>query len=100
MGSALRVIRRTVVTATAEWVGDPSEVHIDHIVALAEAWRSGADSWTTERRQRFANDLSRPQLIAVSAEANLAKLRATPIPPNGNRRTNAPGAPLPASGST
>ncbi len=51
----------------------PSSVDIDHVVALAEAWRSGASSWTTSRRQSFANDLIRPQLIAVSASSNRAK---------------------------
>ena len=35
-----------------------SDIDIDHVVALAEAWRSGASSWTTSRRQSFANSLS------------------------------------------
>ncbi|MFC0030115.1 hypothetical protein ACFFMM_11345 [Micromonospora chaiyaphumensis] len=35
-------------------------------MSLAEAWRSGANGWTTSRRQSFANDLSHPQLIAVT----------------------------------
>jgi len=51
----------------------PSSVDIDHVVALAEAWRSGAASWTASRRQSFANDLTRPQLIAVSATSNRSK---------------------------
>ena len=46
---------------------------IDHVVALAEAWRSGAQHWTTSRRQSFANDLSGPQLIAVTDNVNQAK---------------------------
>ncbi len=50
-----------------------SDVDIDHVVPLAEAWRSGASSWTTSRRQSFANDLSRPQLIAVTDNVNQAK---------------------------
>ncbi|GAA0226479.1 HNH endonuclease family protein [Saccharothrix mutabilis subsp. mutabilis] len=50
-----------------------SDVDIDHIVPLAEAWRSGASSWTTSRRQSFANDLSGPQLIAVTDNVNQAK---------------------------
>lgn len=52
---------------------NPSDLDIDHIVPLAEAWRSGASSWTTAKRQSFANDLSGPQLIAVSASSNRAK---------------------------
>ncbi|ADL45432.1 MULTISPECIES: HNH endonuclease family protein [Micromonospora] len=50
-----------------------SDVDIDHVVPLAEAWRSGADSWTTSRRQSFANDLTRPQLIAVTDNVNQSK---------------------------
>jgi hypothetical protein len=48
-------------------------VDIDHVVALAEAWRSGASSLTTSRRQSFANDVDEPQLIAVSASSNRSK---------------------------
>ncbi|MFD1145786.1 HNH endonuclease family protein [Saccharothrix hoggarensis] len=50
-----------------------SDVDIDHVVPLAEAWRSGASSWTTARRQSFANDLGNPQLIAVTDNVNQAK---------------------------
>ncbi|MFI9820839.1 HNH endonuclease family protein [Streptomyces sp. NPDC052013] len=50
-----------------------SDVDIDHLVPLAEAWDSGADSWTTSRRQSFANDLTRPQLLAVTDNVNQAK---------------------------
>ncbi|MGP4090163.1 HNH endonuclease family protein [Streptomyces sp. KR55] len=50
-----------------------SDVDIDHLVPLAEAWDSGADSWTTSRRQSFANDLTRPQLIAVTDNVNQSK---------------------------
>ncbi|MEV7643520.1 HNH endonuclease family protein [Streptomyces rubiginosohelvolus] len=50
-----------------------SDVDIDHMVPLAEAWRSGASSWTTAQRQSFANDLSRPQLIAVTDNVNQSK---------------------------
>lgn len=32
-------------------------VQIDHVVALAEAWRQGADRWTPARRETYANDL-------------------------------------------
>lgn len=52
---------------------DPRTVDIDHVVPLANAWRSGADAWTDERRTGFANDLTRPQLKAVSLTSNRAK---------------------------
>jgi hypothetical protein len=50
-----------------------SSVDIDHVVPLAEAWRSGASSWSTSRRQSFANDLAAPELIAVSSASNSSK---------------------------
>ncbi|MFI5531083.1 HNH endonuclease family protein [Kitasatospora sp. NPDC051853] len=50
-----------------------SSLDIDHMVPLAEAWRSGAWAWSTAQRQAFANDLTRPQLIAVSASSNRSK---------------------------
>jgi hypothetical protein len=34
-----------------------SQSDIDHLVPLAEAWRSGAWKWTPTQRQAFANDL-------------------------------------------
>jgi Protein of unknown function (DUF1524) len=69
------------------WVGDSSDVDIDHIVPLAEAWRSGASGWSTGQRQSFANDLSIAQLIAVSASSNRSKGDDDPAqwtPPNQN----------------
>lgn len=56
----------------ATWTA-ASDLDIDHVVALAEAWRSGANSWTTTKRQQFANDLTRSQLIAVTDNVNQAK---------------------------
>ncbi|MEU4834121.1 HNH endonuclease family protein [Streptosporangium sp. NPDC023615] len=50
-----------------------SSVDIDHMVPLANAWRSGANTWSTQRRRALANDLTRPQLIAVSASSNRSK---------------------------
>ncbi|GCB48601.1 hypothetical protein SNL152K_5927 [Streptomyces sp. NL15-2K] len=44
-----------------------ADLDIDHTVPLANAWRSGADTWTQVEREAFANDLTHPQLLAVSA---------------------------------
>lgn len=52
---------------------DGSDLDIDHVVPLAEAWLSGADSWSDQEREDFANDLQGPQLIAVSASSNRSK---------------------------
>jgi len=56
----------------ATWTA-ASDVDIDHMVPLSNAWKSGAASWTTSRRQSFANDLTNPQLIAVTDNVNQAK---------------------------
>lgn len=50
---------------------NPTELDIDHIVPLAEAWRSGAATWTRQRRTDFANDPL--ELLAVTAAENRAK---------------------------
>lgn len=51
--------------------GSPSDVDVDHVVALAEAWDSGAADWTLERRQQFANDPL--NLLVVTRRSNQAK---------------------------
>ncbi|MFY1585096.1 HNH endonuclease family protein [Micromonospora sp. WMMD734] len=61
------------------------DLDIDHMVPLAEAWDSGARTWTTSRRQAYANDLgdSRP-LAAVTDNVNQAKSDQDPatwLPP-------------------
>ena len=51
---------------------DSSEaVQIDHVVALANAWKSGAWQWDAVRRQDFANDPF--NLLAVDGAANQDK---------------------------
>ncbi len=55
-------------------VSDASALDIDHVVALSEAWDSGAWRWNAGRRARFANDLGYPlALFAVSAGSNRSK---------------------------
>lgn len=56
----------------------PADVDIDHLVPLAAAWRSGASGWTTAERETFANDLSSPQLWAVTDNVNQEKGDKTP----------------------
>ena len=63
------------------------QVQIDHVVALANAWRSGAWQWDATRRQEFANDPA--NLLAVDGNANQDKgaSRADQwLPPNSRYR--------------
>ncbi|TSB20309.1 HNH endonuclease family protein [Streptomyces benahoarensis] len=56
----------------AKWT-KASDLDIDHVVPLSEAWKSGASQWTTAHRQEFANDLTHSQLLAVTDNVNQAK---------------------------
>ena len=79
-GTAVTVADRCKITK-GSWfspydrrtVTDPADIDIDHVVPLANAWRTGAAGWTDEKRGDFANDLTRPELIAVTASVNRSK---------------------------
>lgn len=73
-----------------KWTTNPSTFDIDHVVALKEAWDSGAWSWTRARRRAYANDLgSGRSLRAVSAVSNRSKSDRDPaqwLPPRSSFR--------------
>ena len=48
-----------------------SLVQIDHVVALHDAWNSGAKNWSVSKRTRFGNDPF--NLLAVEGKANQNK---------------------------
>jgi hypothetical protein len=52
-------------------VGTSTTVQIDHVVALGDAWQTGAATWTAARRLDYANDPG--VLLAVDGPANEAK---------------------------
>jgi hypothetical protein len=52
-------------------ISDTSTLDVDHIVALKDAWVSGADHWTTAQRVAFANDQS--ELTTTTASLNRSK---------------------------
>lgn len=70
-GSWYSAYDNTTVTVVAQ-------ATIDHMVPLAEAWRSGADDWTAAQRKAFGNDLTDPQLIIASESSNSSKSDSGP----------------------
>lgn len=56
---------------TGSVVLSPSKMQGDHMVPLANAWRSGAKSWATAKRVQFANDPL--VVVSVLGTANAAK---------------------------
>lgn len=86
----------TVKTGTwVSWVDgrtwtSASDLEIDHLVALSEAWGSGARSWSPLQRRRFANDLAYAwSLNAVTSSENARKSDLDPagwLPPKAGVR--------------
>lgn len=56
--------------------GTSSDVQIDHVIALKDAWERGADQWDQETRIAFANDPM--NLKAVDGSENQSKGAQTP----------------------
>lgn len=52
-------------------VRSSGEVQIDHLVALSDAWQTGAQKWRAAKRLRFANDPL--NLLAVDGPTNESK---------------------------
>jgi hypothetical protein len=76
------VVTSSACTATSgKWISPydgatwtaASDLDIDHVVPLKNAWVSGAWAWSTSRRESYANDLTDPQLIAVTDNVNQSK---------------------------
>ncbi|GAB7039424.1 MULTISPECIES: proprotein convertase P-domain-containing protein [Catenuloplanes] len=72
-GCALSGGRWTSYFDGAGWT-DPADLDIDHLVPLAEAWDSGARTWSSSQRQSFANDIGDARsLAAVTDNVNQSK---------------------------
>ena len=68
------------------FLSDPGDIQIDHVVALSEAWRSGASTWPSSRLVAFGNDVDGVgSLRAVSSTSNISKSDSDPanwLPPS------------------
>lgn len=62
---------RRLVLGDLKDLSQAQAVQIDHVVPLAEAWRSGAHRWSPDERRRFANHLD--GLVAVDGPTNMSK---------------------------
>ncbi|KAF5976623.1 bacterial-type extracellular deoxyribonuclease [Fusarium bulbicola] len=68
----------------ATWT-QASDIDIDHMVPLKNAWISGAASWTTAKRTQFANDVTRPQLWAgKSTKPNALRIKNNKLTSSSN----------------
>jgi hypothetical protein len=71
----------------ATWT-DPAELEIDHVVALKEAWDSGAWAWDDARLTAYGNDVDDVRsLVPVTGSENQAKSDKDPsnwIPSNAD----------------
>ncbi|MGW7072863.1 HNH endonuclease family protein [Streptomyces sp. NPDC054855] len=69
----------------AQEVEDAKKLDVHHMVPLAEAWASGASTWSEDRREAYANDLGAPgSLAAVTTRTHRAKADKDPsqwLPP-------------------
>jgi len=61
---------------TGEKYTEAGNVDIDHIVAIKDAWVSGASDWTLEERSRFYNDTE--NLVIAGKRLNISKGARSP----------------------
>jgi len=75
---------------TGQTFTDPSDLEIDHMVPLAQAYYSGGYLWDSTKKHAYFNDLTdKEALVAVSISANRSKGDRTPaewLPPNEKDR--------------
>ena len=71
---------------TGKYFTNPSDLDIDHLVPLKNAYISGASNWSKKKKNRYYNYLKYDNhLIAVSKSANRNKSDKSPVdwlPPN------------------
>jgi hypothetical protein len=73
---------------TGETTTNPSDVEIDHLVALKEAHDSGGATWPPAKKQAFAQDVTSGNLFVVMTSTNRSKSDRDPgewLPANKDR---------------
>ncbi|HUR76506.1 MAG TPA: DUF1524 domain-containing protein [Acidimicrobiales bacterium] len=69
-GSACEIVSgRWVSPYDNATIQNPDLVDVDHVVALLEAWESGAYKWTDAQRNAYKNDIADFAVLAVSDES-------------------------------
>jgi hypothetical protein len=64
-------------TYTGWYTGQPcSQIDIDHVVSLQDAYKSGASSWSNAKKEAFAND----RLNHVPACASVNRSKGASLP--------------------
>ena len=59
---------------SGEWFDQPKELQMDHVVALGDAWESGAWGWTDDERRAFSNSAANLNVIAGGENQRKADL--------------------------
>lgn len=76
------IVEKGCVIKGGEWLSiydntkvlNASQLDVDHMVPLAEAWDSGASAWDAAKKEMYANDQTDPRhLIAVTGSSNRSK---------------------------
>ena len=63
---------------TGQTFTGPSDLDIDHMVPLAEAHRSGADTWDSGQREAYANDLFHRDVSTLGRPVRRRWIRVRP----------------------
>ncbi|MGW3544682.1 HNH endonuclease family protein [Nocardia niigatensis] len=78
--------KKTNALKPYKWTTDSSALDIDHIVALAEAWRSGAAKFDDDTRRHIANDAVNLVISDPTANRSKGDQDASSYLPPGNFR--------------
>lgn len=82
LGARVRVTGGWLDSYTGKVLKNASDVDVDHVVALAYAFRNGACSWSAAQKRAFANDTV--NLLLTRDSVNVAKSDKSPaewLPP-------------------